>query len=103
MPLTRIRIHNRQLPAQRTLVLFIRLHDDQTPDAEDVPAAQLHRPPLQLHAHGARVVVEQRHVRNHRRVDLRAHGFCEVLGKLGELDLLGEGRFHAQCGLLVEF
>lgn len=36
--LTGIRIHDCQLSTQRTLVLFIRLHNDEAADAEDVSA-----------------------------------------------------------------
>jgi hypothetical protein len=48
---------DRLLTTERTVVLLVVLHDDQAPDTERVSAAELHWPPFDLEAHGARVVV----------------------------------------------
>jgi hypothetical protein len=59
--------------------LLVVLHDDQASDAKGVVAAKFDGPPLEFHAHGARVVVYLWDVREDLCVHLGAHGFGEVL------------------------
>ena len=74
-------------------MLFICLHNDEAANAEDVPATQFYRPPFELHAHGAGVIVYEGNVRDYGGVDLGTHCFGEIFRKLRKFDLLGE------CGL----
>jgi hypothetical protein len=84
-------------------VLLIVLHDDQASYAKYMSTPEFYGPPFNLHAHGARVVVDLRNVGEDLRVDLRAYGFGEMLREFGVLDLPGEGLFHAEGGAFVEF
>jgi hypothetical protein len=93
--LTRIGIKNSLLAAERTVVLLVVLHDDQAPDAESMVAAKFYRPPLNLHAHGTRVVVYLRNVREDLCVYFCADGFGEMFGELWVFYLTGECRFYA--------
>ena len=99
----RICIRDRALPAQGAPILRIVLHDDEAADAEDVAAGEPDGPPLEIHAHGARVVLDLGHVGEDLGVDLCADGAGEVLGELGIGDLLGDRGLYAQGGAFVEF
>jgi hypothetical protein len=83
-------------------VLLLVLHDDQAANAENVPAAQFDRPPFDLHAHGARVVVDLGDVAEDLSVYFCADGFSEMLGELWVFNLAGEGLLYAEGGALVE-
>jgi hypothetical protein len=72
--LTRIGMENSLLSAKWAIVLLVVLHDDQAADAKCMAAAEFDGPPLNLHAHGARVVVDLRHVRQDLGVYLCAYG-----------------------------
>jgi hypothetical protein len=100
---TRVCVKDSPLPAERAVVLLIVLHDNEAANAEDVAAAQLDRPPLELSAHGTRVVVNLGDAAENLRVDLCAYGFGEMLTELWVLDLTGEGTLDAESGTLVEF
>jgi hypothetical protein len=57
-------------------MLLVVLHDNQTPDAEDVAASQLHGSPLDLHTHGAGVVIDLGNVAQDLSVDFGADSLC---------------------------
>jgi hypothetical protein len=68
-----------------------------------VVAAKFDGPPLEFHAHGARVVVYLWDVREDLCVYFGAHGFGEVLRELWVFYLARERGFYAQSCALVEF
>jgi hypothetical protein len=76
-------------------MLFVILHDNQTPDAKHVVAAQLDGPPFDLHAHGARVVVDLGYVAQDLCVDFGADGFGEMFAEFWVFDLARESAFYA--------
>lgn len=84
------------------MVLLLRLHDNQTANAENVLTSQTHGPPLDLVAHRAAIVVDLGHMAEDLVIYFGAHGFGEVLGKVWVLDLAWEGGFDAEGGLFVE-
>ena len=88
---TRIRRRNALLATERTEMLLVRLHDDQTPDAEGVATAELDGTPLDVHAHGTRVVVDLGYVREDLGVYFCADGLGQVLGEAGVGDGGGQG------------
>lgn len=77
--LTGVCIENSLLATKGAVVLLVILHNNQTSDAKCVAAAKLHRPPLDLKAHGTGVVVDLGNVRENLRVDFGADCFGEVL------------------------
>jgi hypothetical protein len=97
-----VRHPHRFLPAQRTILLLLRLHDDQTPNAKDVSAGELDGSPLDFHAGGAAVVVDLRDVAEDLAVHLCADGFGEVFGEGGVDDLFGDCGFDVEGGAFVE-
>jgi hypothetical protein len=84
-------------------MLFVILHDNQAPYAKSMFAAQLHGPPFNLHAHGARVIVDLGDVGQDGRVDFGAHGFGQVFGERWVGYLSRESAFYAEGGAFVEF
>ena len=76
--LTGICIENCLLSAEGTVVLLVVLHDDQAPDAKGMVAAEFYGPPLNFHAHGARVVIYLRDVGEDLCVDFGADGLGEM-------------------------
>ena len=84
-------------------MLLVVLHDDQAANAERVATAKLHRPPLYVKAHGARVIIELRNVRQDLSVHLGADGFGKMLGELWILHLAREGGLYTQRCSLIEF
>jgi hypothetical protein len=67
-----------------------------------VLAAQFDGPPFNLHAHGARVVVDLGNVAEDLGVYFGADGFGEMLGELWVFDLAGEGLLYAEGGPFVK-
>jgi hypothetical protein len=84
-------------------VLLVVLHDNQAPNAEDVATSQLDRPPLDLHTHGAGVVIDLGNVAQDLSVDFGADSLCEMLRELWVLDLTRECLLHAESCAFVEF
>lgn len=83
-------------------MLFVVLHNDQTSYAERVAAAELDRPPLDVKAHRARVIVELRNMREDLSVDFSTNGFCQVFRELRILYLSGKSGFDTESCSLVE-
>jgi hypothetical protein len=68
-----------------------------------VAASQFHGSPLDLHAHGTRVVVDLRDVAEDLGGHFCADRFGEVFAELGVFDLARKCLFDSECCSLVEF
>ena len=83
-------------------MLLVVLHDDQTPYAEGVATTKLHGTPFDLKAHGARVIIQLRDMRQDLSIDFGTDCFGEMFRKFRVLDLTGEGGLYAKSSTLVE-
>lgn len=84
-------------------MLLVRLHDYQTPDAKGMPTFQFYWSPLEIHAHGAAVVVELWDMGQNLRIHLRTDVFGKVLGELRIRDGRGDRGLDSKGSAFVKF
>ena len=101
--LTRVGGEDGRLATKGTIMLLIVLHNNQAADAEGMPAAEFYGPPFDFEAHGTRVIVQLRDMRQNLVIDLGADGLCKMLREFGILDLARKRRLDTESSTLIEF